>query len=354
MILLPAMAMWGMTLYLCRPSALRQVQWNWSESLLTRLFAMAFAVGLTFQVDWLAERLDRALGIGNASWFLGYAFCILGVYCGLAAWLSVRKLSMWRGTLISVSALILLVVLFPFLGAEKENSHDTLFVTPAVLAYSTIVYLWVALMAQEGLAAIRLLLSEEALPTGQLRLVISMLAIYSGCAFVLVRSLTLTAVFFDSSWPLPEPAKVLSQVLLALLGLGFALALGPLRLLAPIAWVWVYLQEQQTLYQMERLRKELVQLTAPLPWPAATWRERLWQPSYALYCTLIEVLDRRTLLLAQAQGAAPQSRWPPKLDWLFAPLPETEDWVDLLLYIHRNLNRHRPGQMQVTSHPPLA
>ncbi len=89
---------------------------------------------------------------------------------------------------------------------------------------------------------------------------------------------------------------------------------------------------------MERLRRELAKLTSPLPWAPATWEEYLLQPSYALYCTLIDILDRRSLLLARTQARSIGSIAPKKLNWLFAPLPDTGDWVDLLQYFRRNLS----------------
>ena len=231
-----------------------------------------------------------------------------------------------------------LVLLFPALAADPETSHDTLFTTPAVLAYCTTVYLWVALTAQEVISAMRPLLNREELPTGQMRIAISLFAVNCGRAFALVRSLILIWVFFHPDRSLAYQASALSYALLALLGIGFAAALLPLRFLSPAARVWIYLEQQRTLYQLERLRRELANLTSPLPWKPATWQENLLQPSYALYCVLIDILDSRSLLLARTQSHSQLSNASKKLNWLFAPLPDTEDWVDLLQYYRRNLN----------------
>lgn len=337
MSLVPALAMWCITVYLFWPRT-RQRPWNQSEGLLIRLFAVNFALGLTVQVAPIAEALDRVVGVNNLSWFVAYALCIIGVYFGLVLWLRTCKVSTRRGTLISIGTLLLLVLLFPALAAERETNHGTLFVTPIVLAYSTTVYLWVALTAQEVIRAMRLLLSREELPTGQMRIAISMFAVNCGRAFALVRSLVLIVIFFYPNWSLASQASALSYMLLALLGIGFALALMPLRFLSPAVRVWLYLEQQRTLYQMERLRRELAKLTSPLPWTPATWKEHLLQPSYALYCALIDILDRRSLLLARTPARSTISSGPKKLNWLFAPLPDTEDWVELLQYFRQNMN----------------
>jgi hypothetical protein len=337
MSLVPALAMWCLTAYLFWPRT-RQRSWNQSEGLLIRLFAVNFALGLTVQVAPIAGALDQAVGVNNLSWFVAYALCIIGVYFGLVLWLRTCKVSTRRGTLISIGTLLFLVLLFPALAAERETNHDTLFVTPTVLVYSTTVYLWVALTAREVIHAMRLLLSREELPTGQMRIAISMFAVNCGRAFVLVRSLILIVVFFYPHWSLAAQASAFSYALLALLGIGFALALMPLRFLSPAVRTWIYLEQQRTLLQMERLRRELAKLTSPLPWKPATWQEHLLQPSYALYCALIDVLDRRSLLLARTQTRSTVSSTPQRLNWLFAPLPDTEDWVDLLQYFRQNLN----------------
>ena len=330
--------MWCLTVYLFWPRR-NQRTLNQSEGLLIRLFAINFSAGLTVQVNPIAEARDRLVGVNNLSWFVGYTLCILGAYFGLLLWLRTSKLSIRRGTVISIGTLLLLVLLFPALAADQETSHDTLFIPSAALAYSTTVYLWVALTAQEVMAAMRRLRSQEELATGQLRIAIAMFAVNCGRAFVLVRSLILILVFFYPDWAWANSANSFSYTLLALLGIGFALALMPLRLLSPAARVWLFCEQQRTLYQMENLQRDLAKLTSPLPWAPATWKEHLLQPSYALYCTLIDILDRRSLLLAKTQGRSQAAIASTRLNWLFAPLPDTEDWVDLLQYFRRNLNQ---------------
>ena len=87
---------------------------------------------------------------------------------------------------------------------------------------------------------------REELPTGQMRIALSLFAVNCGRAFALVRSLILIWVFFDPNWSLANQASTLSYGLLALLGIGFALALLPLRFLSPAVRVWIYLEQQRT------------------------------------------------------------------------------------------------------------
>ncbi len=233
----------------------------------------------------------------------GYALCIIGVYFGLVLWLRTCKTSTRRGTIISPRCHSFCWSSFSLHWPPiTETSHDTLFTTPAVLAYCATVYLWVWLTAQEVISAMRPLLHRRRLPTGNCGSRSLCLRSTVDALFALVRSLILIWVFFDPNWSLAYQASALSYGLLALLWIGFALALLPLRFLSPAVRVWIYLEQQRTLYQLERLRRELGNLTSPLPWKPATWQENLLQPSYALYCTLIDILDRRSLLLARTQS----------------------------------------------------
>lgn len=58
----------------------------------------------------------------------------------------------------------------------------------------------------------------------------------------------------------------------------------------------VYLDQQRAILELAALRAALVHSTAPLPWPLPNWRTRLTEPTYVLYSSMIDVLDRLWLL----------------------------------------------------------
>ncbi len=58
----------------------------------------------------------------------------------------------------------------------------------------------------------------------------------------------------------------------------------------------VYLDQQRAILELLMLRAALIQTTAPLPWPLPDWRTRLREPTYVLYSSMIDVLDRLWLL----------------------------------------------------------
>lgn len=58
----------------------------------------------------------------------------------------------------------------------------------------------------------------------------------------------------------------------------------------------VYLDQQRAIVELALLRSALIHTTAPLPWPLPDWRTRLQEPTYVLYSSIIDVLDRLWLL----------------------------------------------------------
>jgi len=333
MTVLPAVVFWVLTLYF-----LRQRSWTHPEGTYMRIFAASMALGLAFQVGSIANAVDHWCGIHNLSWWLGYVPCVVGVFFGLLTWLYSCQLSARRAAFILIGTLATQIGLFPLLAAEGEASHEILIHTPVQIAYASSMYLFLALMSLEVLRPIRLRLRAEKLPTGQLRLIISMIAVYFGLAFTFVRTLAVCLASTQSGFLLADGASWTGNVLLALCAVGFGLALTPLRFLAPVAWIWVYCQQQLLLSRLGKLRAELVKLTSPLPWSMASLSDQLLRPSYALYCTLIDILDRRSLFLSQARYDATPRISPSRIEWLFSSLPPSEDWVELLDYFRHHLN----------------
>ena len=226
----------------------------------------------------------------------------------------------------------LYVLLFPLLAQEAEHLHDDFAPTWASLFFREISYVWLTLMAGEGLQMIRRYLQQEQLPTGHLRFTFLIIALRSLFAFAVVRGLTSLVVFFDPGWPSTHLALIGSDLILASSVLMFALFHAPRSWLRTIGRLWVYLDQQAAIRDLDRLRKQLVRMTSPLPWPPPTWRERWFQPSYALYCILIDILDRRSLLLSGGQIGTPSKPFSISVQNLLVELPETSDWIELLQY----------------------
>lgn len=63
-----------------------------------------------------------------------------------------------------------------------------------------------------------------------------------------------------------------------------------------LAHAIVYLDQQRAILELSMLRGVLSHATAPLPWPLPDWRTRLKEPTYVLYSSMIDVLDRLWLL----------------------------------------------------------
>jgi hypothetical protein len=113
----------------------------------------------------------------------------------------------------------------------------------------------------------------------------------------------------------------------------FALFHAPRAWLQTIARIWIYVDQRLALFELERLRTQLVRVTSPLPWSRPTLIDVWSQPSYALYCTLIDILDRRSLLLGALQTGTVRRSLTPAVEYLLQDLPETSNWVEVLQHI---------------------
>ena len=331
-----ALPFWAITFYLVRPSVLRQAEWRKPAGFLARLFTSNAALSLTLQIDPVARRFDQAIGIRNLSWLLAYILGVTTTYCGFSAWTYLRENHLpRRAAALAMGTIILLILAFLPLAANPEIPHSASFNTPAQIFFRVILYLFMGLMANEGLGVFKQFLRQEELPTGRLRIGLLIGSLYFALGFALVRTLDGIALLLNWTSPLTKLAWALGDSLIAVCILGFALAFAPLRWLGVLARFFMYLEQQRTRRDLEKLRLQLVRLTAPPPWPQPKWRERWFQPSYAIYCILIDILDRRSFLLADLQNANGRAALPAALDSLLADLPETDDWIGLLQHVRQ-------------------
>jgi len=331
-----ALPFWALTFYLLRPSVLRQAEWRKPEGLLARLFTSSAALSLTLQADPVASWFDAAIGIQNLSWLLAYILAVTATYGGYSAWTHLRENHLpHRATVLAVGTILLLVLAFVPLAALPEISHAATFGTPSQVWFRVILYLFMGLMAIDALRVFKQFLQQEKLPTGRLRIGLLIGSLYSALGFALMRTLDGLALLFNWTSPLTAPVWSLADVLIAVCIVGFALSFVPLRWLRILARFFMYVEQQRTRRDLEALRRRLVELTAPPPWPQPKWRERWFEPSYAIYCVLIDILDRRSFLLAELQEANGRVVVPARLEPLLADLPETQDWVELLQHVRQ-------------------
>ncbi|MBM3130609.1 MAG: hypothetical protein FJ009_18515 [Chloroflexi bacterium] len=331
-----ALPFWAITFYLFRPRALRQGSWRKPTGVLARLFTLTAALSLTLQSDPVALWLGHATGIRNLSWLLAYILGVVTTYCGFSAWTYLRENHLpRRAAVLAAIAIVLLVIAFPPLADLPEISHSAAVNSSEEVAFRIVLYLFMGLMSIEGLRVFKQFARQEELPTGKLRIGLLIGSLYCALGFALTRLFNGIALLRDWTSPLTAAAWALGSLLIALCVLGFALAFAPLRWFRIPARLFMYIEQQQTRRDLERLCRQLVDLTAPLPWPQPRSRERWFQPSYAIYCVLVDILDRRSFLLAERQEREARGAVPPGLAPLLADLPETDDWVVLLQHVRQ-------------------
>ncbi len=240
-----------------------------------------------------------------------------------------------RVTLVAFGTVVLLVLAFRPLAGVPEIPHSASMDTTAQLVFRVILYFFFGFMATEGLRVFQQFLRREELPTGRLRIGLLIGSLYFALSFTLLRTLNGLALIWNVAAPVAGITWAVANVSIAVCILGFALSFAPLRWFRALARVAIYLEQQATLRDLDKLRRQLVRYTAPLPWAQPKRRERWSQPSYAIYCILIDILDRRSLLLADPFAGDAPVGLPAELNLLLAELPETNDWIALMQYVRQ-------------------
>lgn len=317
-----------------RPSALGSSEWYQPRGLFVRLFVMNFAAALTVQIDSIALGIDHSTGINNLSWLLGYLFTIGGSYCGLTSWLWIRGATYSRrAAQICVLTAIVVVLFFPLLAAEPELLRAQLPSKRVQILYWSIMSLFYVLSAREVAKVVRGFLSQEESEIGRMRLGLTSASLQAASVFAVARVSAGLALTLDGLQPLMRASLGVADVSISVCLVCFLLAASPLRWLQFVGRFRIYVAQLRTEWELERLRRRLTDFTAPVPWRSPSWHDRLLRPSYVLYCTLIDILDRWSLLQEDLQASPNKNSAAMELNRQLGDMPATEDWVELLRYV---------------------
>ncbi len=326
---------WAVTIYVCRPSMLRQEDWRDRRVLGTRVFAIAMAISLTIQAHPLAEIFDKELGLNNASWFLGYSNVVVSVYAGTSAIFIIRNkfLPKWL-SVASLAALGVFVLLMPSLIATPEELHNELPRSLPLLLLRETLYIYFFLVAFACMLMFREWIKEETHPTGYLRGRILLFGFAAVLTFSLLRASSALVAFLVPEWEWNKITLRTSDLLLVTSVV--AIVLGT----APVSWLRLpirlanYLEQHRALRDLECLRRALVTATGNVPWAQPAYADRWFNLPFVLYCACIDILDRRMLLQTQLNdGTTALTQEHARVAALLEQLPDTSDWVELVQHL---------------------
>ncbi len=322
---------WGLTLYLFHRSPNLQ-EWTDRRVFAPRLLVLLLAISLSFQVDPLAARFDALVGVNNLSWLLAYANASAAAYAGILAMVSMarRTVPYWLNA-VTVMMFLALGLLFPSVAASPEELHNHLPVSASLLIYRELLYAYLSMMAIVGIRIHRRWLQQEEFITGRLRGAILLVSLTSGVAFFAGRAISSLFVYFNPDTALYQPLLTFSNILAAIAIAGLAGAFAPPALVQFPIRAFMYLEQQLTLRDLVRLRSRISSVTGKLPWPQPSRRERWFNTPFALYCTVIEILDHENLLRAKIISNDPKvTELHRRVEMDLQDLPKTTDWVELL------------------------
>lgn len=332
-----ALGFWALWLVLRRGGKPLAQVWQDRRVLGARFFAFTMALSLSLQIDPFAARLDDAVGIRNVSWVLGYVFAIGAVYAGIVSVTAVDARATPRWLTGFTFALVgFLIALTPTLAGLPEELHNELPRSLWTLVMREALYVYLLCISSIGFTTFARWQLREKLPGAKLRNWLMLYGFAAGFGFCLFRGTASVIVYANPNWMWYDTATTVSSVMLFSCMTALTLGLAPVSWLRTPVRVILYFKQRIALRDLEILRVRLMRHTGALPWAQPTRTERWFRVPYALYCTLIDILDRRTLLLgeyARAEGAVQDGypQWFRELEYL----PETEDWIVLVRHFQR-------------------
>lgn len=323
--------------YLWHPSLLRRTGLRNRRSQSIRVFALLFAVSLLFQTEPLAARFDEIIGINNASWVVGYTNSIVAIYAGMLAIINVEKNQSpsWLNVL-TIVVLAMHLVIAPSLFACPEQGHNELPTCAPALAIRESLYLYLMLVAIFGIRKFHEWFATEQSPTGRVRGRSLTFAFACGFIFCIIRGVAGIVNFSVPGSLIAEPALELGNYLLIGCAAGITVGLLPVASLRWPVLAAVYVEQQLTLLELERLQGRLRTTTGEMPWRQPSFRKRWTNVPHVLYCTEIDILDRHALLRARiARGDGRINSRHRQLAARLDALPKTSGWVELAKYLRR-------------------
>lgn len=331
---------WLLALYLFRSKPRSGQRWSDRRANAGRFLVLFLAISLSFQIDPFAARFDALVGLNNLSWMLAYGNAVAAAYAGVLAMVIMAKRTIPRRlNVMTVVMLGALFLLYPALASTPEEFHNTLPQSAALLIFRELLYAYLALMAIVGIRIHLGWLRDERFDTGKFRGAVLLVSLCSGVAFFLSRAVGSLFVYFSPDTFLYNPLLRTSNVLAGIAIAGLACAFAPPTLYRLPVRTFTYLKQRLALRNLEHLRNQMLPVTGELPWPPPSQRDRWFDTPYALYCTLIDVLDRANILhglvVDNNPKITPAHR---RLVENLERLPNTKDWVELLPYM-RQLSR---------------
>lgn len=221
--------------------------------------------------------------------------CALGTLYSVKGW----KMPRWVGAALigfyAVWLLSSLILLQSSLPRFANLDQALQYTAPAFLAMRLAAVFSTLILFTELVRCLYRFWVEERFFAGKLRfgfLAIGVLLAFVNRLFVLAHIIALFATPLDFSNSVLAIEKTINLVATVF----FIAGCLPPFMMARLARVLVYLDQQRAILELAVLRSALVSSTAPLPWPLPNWPTRLKEPTYVLYSSMIDVLDRIWLL----------------------------------------------------------
>lgn len=331
------LSFWALTCYLWRPSEIRKGGWKDHRVLGTRLFALCLAISFLFQVDPLGADFDAVMGVHNLSWVFGYVSSVIAIYAGMVALANIRRINLPPllpfATICVVACFGLLLL---GLVTSPEELHDDFPTSLAALLFREALYSYLLIVSFFGFKMFRDLMTNEKLATGQLRGFVMMFAFVVAFVFCTLRWVVSLVAFFSPDLILSVPLLRGSNLILVLCIMSLIVGLAPAAWLRFPVRLLVYTEQQRTLYDLEYCRGRLVALTGKLPWIQPSYADRWFNPPFVMYCSLIDILDRRMLLKALLEDETFQATdMHYRVASLLEHMPDTDDWVELVKHVRQ-------------------
>lgn len=264
--------------------------------------------GLAFWVGsdaWLSTKINPMWQLTIRFFLLESCYVLaLGALYSTKEWRLPRAVAVavfvFYGVWIVASLVLLQTELPPFTNVDEPLTFTTpvFIVLRIAAAVSTIV-----LFAELTRCLYRIWTSDQLL-AGRLRFGFFAL----GTVFALLNRLFVLAhiaTILTAPREISDGALAAEKTINLVATVFFLAGCLPPFVMERLARAIIYLDQQRAILELSILRATLINTTAPLPWPLPEWRTRLKEPTYVLYSSMIDVLDRLWLLESMPSSKNP-------------------------------------------------
>jgi hypothetical protein len=275
----------------------------WTKSriaLYSWLFAVFFAIAMTFQIDVLYRPFD-SITLTNLSWLFSYAAGATAIFFGVAIAVDLyakpsskaRELFWMRSALFTTLAILTVAYLFIVRNPERLD-HDIPNNLAELVYMGTLFTYGIGFAVVLARAMLHNYLFESVTPT-RIRTLIILIASFASFAYLFLKDIIAIFGYFWPSFDWP-PVVLASKLMMGLTALTWAITFLPQKVFLSLAKLVKFLDDWVAFRDLKSIMKQIHRYSRTQNKNDFPYRQFVKNPDYFLYCSLIDILDSKVVL----------------------------------------------------------